>query len=93
MAKTDPRVTKKRVTMSSVRLDPNGKTVTETATDFVRPDHLEAYVADAQTRWQSVQVSDEPDAGPGGYEGETRVPEGLAVPDAGVVYPAEKKGK
>jgi hypothetical protein len=41
-------------------------------------------------------VSDEPDAGPGGYYGETAVPAHLPLPDAGVVYPAEqppKRGK
>lgn len=62
------------------------------AVDYVRPDHLDAYVADARTKWQLVTVSDEPDAGPGGYEGATAVPDHLSLPDAGVVYPAEKAG-
>jgi hypothetical protein len=61
-------------------------------TDYVRPDHLDAYVADARKNWQSVEVSDEPDAGPGGYEGETHVPDHLALPDAGAHYPATEKG-
>lgn len=89
MAKTDPRIDKRRVTMKNVSLTADGATAEMIAVDYVRPDHLDAYVADAKTRWQHVEVSDEPDAGPGGYEGQTAVPEGLNVPDAGTVYPAE----
>lgn len=89
MSTTDPRVTKRRVTMRSVSLSVDGVTLTHEAVDYVRPDHLDAYVADARTRWQSVVVSDEPDAGPGGYEGETSVPAHLPLPDAGVTYPAD----
>jgi hypothetical protein len=88
----DPRVTKRRVTMRSVRLLPNGETATETATDYVREDHLDAYMADAAKRWQAVQVSDEFDAGPGGFDGMTCVPSALDLPDAGVVYPATDSG-
>lgn len=87
--KTDARVTKRRVTMTSIRLAANGDTVTEEAVDYVRPDHLEVYVADARTRWQNVTVSDEPDAGPAGYQGATTVAAGLNLPDAGVTYPKE----
>lgn len=76
----------RRVTMRSIRLLQNGQTATEEATDFVRVEHLDAYVADAQTRWQYVEVSDEPDAGPTGVEGTYAVPHGLDLPDAGVVY-------
>lgn len=86
---SDPRVTKRRVTMRSVTLSPDGQTLTHEAVDYVRPDHLDAYVADARTRWQSVIVSDEPDAGPAGYEGQTIVPAHLPLPDAGVTYPAD----
>ena len=90
--KNDDRVTKRRVTMKSIGLSPDGSTTLQyEATDYVRPDHLEAYVADARTRWQSVEVSEEPDAGPGGYEGATSVPNHLDVPDAGQFYPEEKK--
>lgn len=89
MAKPDPRITKRRVTMRNVALTADGVTAEVTAEDYVRPDHLDAYVADARTRWQYVEVSDEPDAGPGGYEGATHVPASLAVPDAGETYPAE----
>lgn len=84
--KKDPRVTKRRVTMTSARALPDGTIATTTATDYVRPDHLDAYVADAKTRWDSVQVSDEVDAGPGGYSGQTYVPDTLSVQDAGTTY-------
>ena len=88
---TDDRVTKRKVTMRSITLSADGSTTLEhVAEDFVRPDHLDAYVADARTKWQSVEVSDEPDAGPGGYEGATAVPSHLDLPDAGVIYPAEE---
>jgi hypothetical protein len=73
-AKTDPRVTKRKVTMTSAIVTREGdKIVTRTieASDYVRPDFLEAYVTDARTRWQHVEVSDEPDAGPAGYDGAT----------------------
>ena len=85
----DDRIDKRRVTMRNIRLTDDGTTVEEQAIDYVRPDFLDAYVADAKTRWQSVSVSDTPDAGPGGYEGQTVVPEGLDHPDAGVTFPAE----
>jgi hypothetical protein len=74
MAKPDPRITKRRVTMKSVVAQPGGGTATHEAVDYVRPDFLDAYVEDARTRWQVVEVSDEPDAGPGGYDGDTVVP-------------------
>lgn len=88
--KDDPRVTKRRVTMRSVTLAADGAVVTTEATDYVRPDFLNEYVADARTRWQQVEVSDEPDAGPGGYEGQTAVPETLDHELAGRVFPAEE---
>lgn len=87
---SEPTVDKRRVTMTNVTLNADGSTATLTATDYVRPDHLDAYVADARTRWQLVEVSEEPDAGPGGYAGQTAVPENLDLPDAGVVYEAEE---
>lgn len=93
----DPRVDKKRVTMVNPQVvnDPKnpGKfiIVERVAVDYVRPDHLDAYVEDAKTRWESVTVSDEPDAGPGGYEGQTHVPDHLPVDDAGTTYAAEEK--
>lgn len=75
--KADPRITKRRVTMKNVRLLSNGLTAHEEAVDFVLPEKLDAYVADARTRWQFVEVSEEPDAGPGGYDGDTAEPEHL----------------
>ncbi|MDQ3326856.1 MAG: hypothetical protein M3529_14410 [Actinomycetota bacterium] len=75
MAKRDDRIDKRRVTMTSIALDPDGQTVTTQAVDYVRPDFLEDYVTDARARWQHVEVSDEPDAGPGGYAGDTYVPD------------------
>ena len=90
---SEHEITKRRVTMRSSGLSPDGATTLEyEATDYVRPDHLEAYVADARTRWQFVEVSEEPDAGPGGWGGATAVPAHLDLPDAGTVYPAEDEG-
>ncbi len=75
MAKKDDRIDKRRVTMTTyvVLADGDGLPVVEKqeAVDYVRPDLLDAYLADARTRWQSVAVSDEPDAGPDGYDGAT----------------------
>ena len=76
---TDDRIDKRRVTMRSVVALPNGDIATHECVDFVRPDFLEAYVAVAKTRWHVVEVSDEPDAGPGGYDGDTYIPEQLGV--------------
>lgn len=94
MADQDERIDKRRVTMTNYEVGPvvDGQptVLTHQVTDYVRPDHLDAYVADARTRWANVEVSDEPDAGPGGFEGQTAVPAGLPVPDAGVVYEAEE---
>jgi hypothetical protein len=88
----DPRIDKRRVTMTthSATTDAEGKAVIQTvqATDYVRPDILDAYVADARTRWQHVEVSEEPDAGPGGYHGETHVPAELDHPLAGQTFAA-----
>jgi hypothetical protein len=90
---SDETITKRKVTMRSVVAvepspeRPDGVLAIE-ASDYVRPDFLDAYVADAQTRWQSVKVSDEPDAGLGGYHGETHVPAGLDHPLAGQTFAA-----
>lgn len=84
----DPRVTKRRVTMRSAVIGADDKTREHSAVDYVRPDFLDAYVADARTRWQSVTVSDEADAGPAGYDGATWIPAGLDHPDANTYYPA-----
>jgi len=87
------QVTKRRVTMKSAvaaGFDDNGQPVfhVHEATDYVRPDFLDAYLADARQRWQDVRVSDEADAGPGGYHGATHVPADLDHPLAGQTFPA-----
>jgi hypothetical protein len=94
--KADPRVDKRRVTMTNfgvAGVDENGEPVTARTevVDYVRPDVLDAYVADARTRWQNVQVSDEPDAGPGGYDGATHIPATLDHPLAGQTFPATEQ--
>lgn len=91
MAKTDPRITKRRVTMRSATLSADGEVRTNEAVDYVRPDFLDAYVADARTRWQQVTVSDEPDAGPAGYDGTTHVPARLDHPLAGATFAASQE--
>lgn len=60
--------------MTSVALSDNGVLLTHEATDFVDLDHIDAYVADAKTRWQSVHVADEIDHGPAGEEGDYNFP-------------------
>lgn len=67
-------ITKRRVEMGHVA----GNTI---ATDFVRPDQIEEYVADARRRWAFVIVSDEPDAGPLGYHGPTSEFDHSATPE------------
>jgi len=62
---------KRKVTMRSVRLAPNGATITEEGVDYVPLSVVEAYAADARTRWQFVEIGTEPDAGPGGVDGDT----------------------
>ena len=94
--KDDPRVDKRRVTMTSYAVtgvDGDGKPVVQKteAVDYVRPDFLDAYVADARTRWAQVEVSDEPDAGPAGYDGATHVPATLDHPLAGQTFAATKE--
>lgn len=95
---TEDQITKKRVTMRSASIvpgaeGPKGQPVVQQveAVDYVREDFLDAYVADARNRWQSVEVSDEYDAGPGGYHGATAVPDRLDHPLAGQIFAATKK--
>lgn len=93
-----PEITKRRVTMRSAfltgRTDDEGRpeVATAEATDYVLPEVLDAYVADAKTRWQTVEVSEEPDAGPAGYGGATYVPPTLNHPMAGTYFPAHDCG-
>lgn len=88
-----PEITKRRVTMKSIVLNDAGDEVKVEAVDYVKPDILEAYVADARTKWQAVMVSDEPDAGPGGYEGQTFMPAALSGVGEDVTLPAIEKEK
>jgi len=74
---TNPPDPKYRVTMRSVSLSAAGATVEHQATDYVPASILDAYLADARGKWQSVTVSDEPDYGPGGPDGDTHYPEHL----------------
>jgi hypothetical protein len=90
-------VDKRRVTMTDyIVLPPEvpggpPRMLQRQAVDYVRPDFLDAYVADARTRWQDVVVSEEPDAGPAGYHGPTHVPEGLDHPLAGQTFAATEE--
>lgn len=72
---------KRKVTMVSVSavIDDAGKTQTvrHEAVDYVPTDVLDAYVADAQSRWGYVEVGKKHDAGPGGDEGDTHYPDHL----------------
>lgn len=86
-------VDKRKVTMRNIvpaGFDKKGAPVVHVheAVDYVRPDFLDAYVADARRRWQSVEVSREPDAGPAGYHGATYVPESLDHPLSGQSFDA-----
>lgn len=76
----DPRVTKRRVTMSSAIIDAAGAVHIHRAEDYVLPEVLDAYVVHARLRWQAVTVSDGVDAGPGGFDGPTHIPHGTVVP-------------
>lgn len=93
----EPQITKKRVTMRTAGIAPGmtdnaGQPVIQITegVDYVREDFLDAYVADARRRWQTVEVSEEYDAGPGGYHGATHVPATLDHPLAGVTFPADE---
>ena len=44
--------------MTSAVIGADGNPYTITTTDYVRPDHLDAYVADARTRWQIITIDD-----------------------------------
>lgn len=77
---TEPTVTpKRRVTMTSVIARPGGVIETHEAIDYVPADILDAYVTDAKTRWQAVDISDDEDHGPAGPDGDTADLEHLAA--------------
>lgn len=85
---------KRKVTMRSVALGPENTLMEMIAEDYIREDFLDAYVADARGRWQSVEVGGIDD-GPGGEESPTHVPARLNHPDAGKTFEskAEKRRK
>lgn len=70
-SKTKAKTDKRKVVMRSLGMAPNGDPLNFEAVDYVPEGILDVYVADAQTRWQSVVVEDGYDAGPGGVDGET----------------------
>jgi hypothetical protein len=82
-------VTKYRVTMRNFTgFDPvSGQALSHEAVDHVPQEILDAYTADARTRWGFVEVSKEPDAGPAGYHGATYYPAHLPIPNAGEYRP------
>lgn len=84
----EKEITKRRVTMRSAVMAPDGMVHTHEAVDYVRPDFLDAFVQDAKRRWQYVEVSEEPDAGPAGWDGATSIPKGVDVhlPDGSTDY-------
>lgn len=69
---------KYRVTMRSVVAMANGEVATHEVNDYVPLDILDAYVSSAKVRWQVVEVSEEPDSGPGGDDGHTVIPDELS---------------
>ncbi len=85
----DNRITKRRVTMTNIVAIPGGY-ANHVAIDHVKPEFLDTYVEDARKRWQLVEVSEEPDAGPGGYEGQTFIPARISESGQDVTLAAEK---
>jgi hypothetical protein len=68
----EPKVRKYKVTMRSLVALSDGATAEATATDYVPEEILDAYVEDARTRWQSVDVDkSKHDPGPAGDTGKT----------------------
>lgn len=85
----DPRITKRKVTMRSISAGPEEGMVLETIReDYIREDFLPAFLEVARRDWQQVTVADGYDAGPGGYDGATYVPPGIAHPLAHHFYPS-----
>jgi hypothetical protein len=69
--------------MRNVTLLADGEVGTLEVTDYVPVDVVEAYAADARTRWQYVGVGEEHDPGPAGDDGETNELPHLAGRNAG----------
>lgn len=89
----EPEITKRRVTARSAVLNAvtGGVDIHET-NDYVLPEVLDQVVAELRRNWQYVEVSEEPDAGPGGYHGATHIPEFCSHPEAGTTRPATTPG-
>ena len=60
-----PVVEKRKVIMRNA-VAVTGGFQTHEAVDYVPVSDLDAYVADAQTRWQAVEIGTDHDPGPGG---------------------------
>jgi hypothetical protein len=73
---------RRRVTMTNAVATANGVEIHQ-AEDFVDITHIDAYVADAKTRWQAVTVGDEPDDGPAGAAGSYDVAAATTPPQEG----------
>lgn len=67
-------IEKRKVVMKSAIVLSDQTTATAEATDYVPVDILDAYVEDARTRWQSVEVEDGHNPGPAGDRGPTKRP-------------------
>jgi hypothetical protein len=75
-------IEKRRVTMRTTVLAGQNEEGQDLFQDFIAEDYvpveiLDAYVADARTRWQTVTVGEEHEDGPGGQDGKVVVPKGL----------------
>lgn len=85
-------ITKRKVTGYSaivVGFDDDGNPMVSVhkSEDYVREDHLDAALVWFRANWQQVLVSEDPDAGPNGYHGQTLVPDYWQHTDAGKVFP------
>jgi hypothetical protein len=76
LAHPDPKY---RVEMRSVTLAADGALIRRERFDYVPQSILAGYVEHARTLWQSVVMSEEPDFGPAGIDGDTVIPDHLAV--------------
>lgn len=74
VAPADPKYC---VTMRSVSLAADGSVIERKRVDYVPLSILDAYVADVRPNYQSVVVSEGPDYGPGGEDGDTYIPQHL----------------
>lgn len=83
----DPTPTKRKATMTTkswAGVDDDGKDVWQTveATDYWHVEEIEERTRLAkQAGWQQVVISDEPDAGPGGYHGQYVQLDGTVRPE------------